>query len=200
MGSRAVTVSIAALALAGVVGAACPALGKSAGYEIQARCPCTGPAVRTFWSSMAERLACVDHVIAELATQGWPAELLARDRVRELKSGCGDPRLQCDGTSARTCPRRMRCDVADSSCRPEGAPGKCVPRKFHRRACSGDPYPLCGCDGKTYPNDCRLRAAGVALRHVYACERGCGGPDRVGCPAGQTCWAFLGCDGGDAWG
>jgi hypothetical protein len=201
MRSRAIAASLVGLAALAVLGSPRPAPAKSAVYEIQSRCPCAGPAGFVFWTSLVERLACVDAAIADLAARGgWPTRLLARDRAREVKSRCGDPRLQCDGTGARTCPRRMVCDVVDSSCRAGGVPGHCVPRKYRRLACSDPSWPVCGCDGVTYESECRLRAAGTALRHIYACERGCGGPDRVRCPAGQTCWAFLPCDGPHAWG
>lgn len=95
----------------------------------------------------------------------------------------------------------MLCEVVDPACRPEGAPGICVPRRRYRPStCRDNPYPVCGCDGKTYATDCSLRAAGVALAHTGSCELSCGGSDRVACPAGQICYATYGCDGTDAWG
>lgn len=198
MRCRTAPVSVVGLLLVAGIGPASPALAKSAFYEIRLRCPCAGPSARVFWTGTAERLACVDQVLADLASQGWPEELLERDRVREQKSRCGRVDLQCDGTPNRPCPRRMVCDVADANCRPEGATGMCVSRKLRRRGCRTNPYPLCGCDGKTYANECRLRAAGVTIAHGERCDRGCGGPEHVVCPTGQSCYALFGCDAGDA--
>ena len=194
---RTARVSIVGLLLVGGI-AAPSALAKSAYYEILARCPCAGPSARVFWSGVDDRLRCVDQVLADLASQGWPQEVLARDRVREGKSRCGRVDRQCDGTPNRPCPRRMVCDVADANCRPEGATGICVSRKLRRKGCRLSPFPMCGCDGRTYASECRIRAAGVTLAHGNSCEHGCGGPDRIACPAGQTCYAAFGCDGADA--
>jgi len=175
---------------------------KSAIYELRARCPCAGPTLRTFWSSIDDRMACIDRVFGELASEGWslPAEIIARDRAREERSRCGDVRLQCDGTSARQCPRRLVCDVIDANCRPEGATGTCVSRKTRQRSCRTDPSAMCGCDGKTYASECGLRRAGVTLAHGGSCAIGCGGPDHIACRPTEYCVAFTACDGADAWG
>lgn len=175
-----------------------PALAKSAYYELKARCPCGGPTARIFWTGKDERLACVDAVLDELRGQGWPDEVLARDRKREERSRCGDPRFQCDGTAARRCPGRMLCDVIDPNCNPTGAVGTCVARSTHWRSCRNDPYPVCGCDGKTYGSDCRLRRARVAMAFGNSCAVACGGPDRIPCGAGEYCYAHPSCDGADA--
>jgi hypothetical protein len=197
MCSRTVAVSIAVVATV-ALGTARPVLAKSASPEIRKRCPCAGPDSRTFWSGIAERLACVERAIPELAAQGWPASLLDRARVRERRSRCGVRRFQCGLTSTRRCPRGMVCEVLDPHCRPDGAPGTCVSRRLPHRSCRDNPYPMCGCDGATYVHECAWRRAGVALAHSGACALGCAGPDRVACPAGETCYALLGCDGADA--
>jgi hypothetical protein len=191
---RAATALLVALLPAG------PAFAKSAFYEIQERCPCEGPSARVFWTDVADRLACVDAVLADLREQGWPAEVLAHDRVREQRTRCGDPARQCDGTPARPCPRGTICDIADANCRPEGATGTCVSKKRAARRCRNDPYPVCGCDGRTYRTHCGARKAGVAVAFGLRCDVLCGGPDRIPCGPGQYCHSMLRCDGADAFG
>lgn len=54
------------------------------------------------------------------------------------------------------------------------APGRPV-------ACAMIYLPVCGVDGRTYPNDCVRRAKGVPLRHNGACRAGVG-PRPGACP------------------
>ncbi len=107
-----------------------------------------------------------------------------------------DPVCGCDGrTYGNDCERRMarvglrhdgacklRCDDADicpdgTFC--DGLPGLC--RIVNDGVCEPIPAncteqyePVCGCDGTTYGNDCRRRAAGVRLHHHGACVTYCG--------------------------
>ncbi len=54
--------------------------------------------------------------------------------------------------------------------------------------CPTDTVPVCGCDGRTYDNQCLADQAGVSISQTGACPpSACGGPDGVTCPEGQYC-------------
>lgn len=90
-----------------------------------------------------------------------------------------------------------RC-VSDCDC----PPGKlCSPQtaRCETAFCPQVFQPVCGLDGKTYPNRCRADAEHVVVAHQGECEDGyggsgsgepgepCGGIAGIRCPEGQTC-------------
>ncbi len=63
------------------------------------------------------------------------------------------------------CGKSQVCDIKSCAV---GAGGVCVPKVNN---CLRNWDPVCGCDGKTYPNDCvRLRDSGVALAYKGECK------------------------------
>lgn len=91
---------------------------------------------------------------------------------------CGGPGV-CGDFAA--CDEGQSCDV--HGCEPRTS-GACVPA-----ACEPGGSQVCGCDDKTYPDDCARLKAGVAQAEPNKCtSRGCGNsPGSNTCPEGWVC-------------
>jgi hypothetical protein len=73
----------------------------------------------------------------------------------------------CGGLAGVTCATNEFCDLLAGSCNLSDATGTCV--LSVGVGCIASVQPVCGCNGKTYNNDCERQVAGVSKKSDGAC-------------------------------
>ena len=78
----------------------------------------------------------------------------------------GGPGAMCGGIAGLQCAPNAFCEFKSQTCGAADQSGSCAPMP---EFCTREFRPVCGCDDKTYGNDCERRSAGVALLREGEC-------------------------------
>lgn len=81
----------------------------------------------------------------------------------------------CAGAAGDACNAGLWCETEAGKCGQADAEGECVRVP---RFCTLDFRPVCGCNGRTYGNDCERRRAKVAKAHNGPCGAGARSPQQ----------------------
>lgn len=118
-------------------------------------------------------------------TYGNDCERINAGVGKAAEGACGAPKM-CGGFAGFQCPPGQQCDIF--GCFPDAA-GSCYTPVA---SCPALDAPVCGCDSKTYANDCVRQQAGTAKDHDGPCKivvppLPCGGKMGIPCLSGQFC-------------
>ncbi len=98
---------------------------------------------------------------------------------------CSGSGISC--TNNNVCPADYFCDKTSGDC---AGQGECVPMP---EICMSIWEPICGCDEKTYPNECSAESMGISIDYTGECSTGgilC--QDNSQCPSFTYCQKDLG--------
>lgn len=91
----------------------------------------------------------------------------------------------CGGIGALRCPEGQACQFEFAMCNTPDLAGTCVAVP---ETCPKQGPPICGCDGKTYANECELLKAGVRPDRRGACGQGGGNSgNKKACQSNADC-------------
>jgi len=74
----------------------------------------------------------------------------------------------CGGIQGFQCSEGQFCELPAGQCMVADSQGTC---EFQPQMCTRDYRPVCGCDGRTYGNDCDRQSAGVQKDYDGECAK-----------------------------
>ena len=74
----------------------------------------------------------------------------------------------CGGIQGLQCGEGQFCELPAGQCQVADSQGTC---EFQPQMCTRDYRPVCGCDGRTYGNDCDRQSAGVQKDYDGECSK-----------------------------
>jgi hypothetical protein len=77
----------------------------------------------------------------------------------------------CGGIAGIRCDKGLWCDLEAGKCGGADIAGKCVKKIGRRDGCTREFVPVCGCNKRTYGNDCERQRARVQKDHDGPCTK-----------------------------
>jgi hypothetical protein len=99
--------------------------------------------------------------LTQAAPFAQAAQTAAAPTIANLDEACGGP-------DKITCNSALFCHLPDGQCSAPEAAGTCAKAPDF---CMRVSRPVCGCNGKTYQNECEARHAKVAIDYTGACKK-----------------------------
>ncbi len=105
-------------------------------------------------------------LLAGVATSAW-SQSASGDNTAKGSSSSSKKGAMCGGIAGLKCPEGEACKYPTNKCNVADLSGTCVKVK---NPCPKGGAKVCGCDNKTYDNECELLTAGAHEAHKGACK------------------------------